>query len=116
MSFYVYGHHRRKSPHLDRALALAENGQIGHALVMWKKHNDAGCLCGCEEATFDQVRCGFCFVGKLLLLDLLEGHRNRGVPYAQTIEAVRGYIRSRPQSGLEVGASSLGVSGLAGAA
>lgn len=95
MSFYVHGHAALKGETLKRALDLAENGQIAHALVMWKKHNDARGLCNCQDPVFGQVRCGFCFTGKLLMLDLLEGHKARQVPYSRTVNAVRGYLRAK---------------------
>lgn len=99
MSFYVHGHAALKGKTLERALDLAENGQIAHALVMWKKHNDARGLCNCQDPVFDQVRCGFCFTGKLLMLDLLDGHKTRQVPYSRTADALRGHLRAKTADG-----------------
>ena len=88
-SFYALGHVGPEDQILSNAISLAEEGRIAHALVMWKKHLDARGACLCADPTFDAVRCGFCFAGKLGALDLFEGHLSRPVPYAESALRVR---------------------------
>lgn len=94
-SFFALGHVGLEDETLKRAVNLAEDGRIAHALVLWKKHKDAHGSCLCDDIAFDQVRCGFCFAGKLWTLDLFEGHLSRPVPYGETARAVQDFAKAK---------------------
>lgn len=94
-SFYALGHVGLENETLKRAVDLAAEGRIAHAVVMWQKHLNARGACLCDDATFDAVRCGFCFAVKLGTLDLLEGHHARPVPYAHCALKVHGFAAAK---------------------